>query len=89
MFLKKEEKRMERVNAPKVIYHDESETELMKKLCDVAPETDKRMSNIKLSVPLGVLVIGKENKDSWIASYRIYHGWNVVISEQTTTGIQL
>ena len=80
---------MENLDVPRVVYHDENESTLLKQLCSIAPETDTRMSNVKAGAPLGVLVIGKENKDSWVASYRIYHGWNVVISEQPTSGIQL
>ena len=63
---------------PQVVYNGEREAELLKKLCEIDPVTENRMNNIKLTPPVGILIIEKEYNDSWVAVNRVYHGWNVV-----------
>ena len=64
---------------PLVEYKGESESELLKKLCEINPTTGNCMSNIRLSQPLGTIVVAKTYKDSWLAVNNVYRGWSVIV----------
>ena len=66
------------MDIPQVRYNGEREAELLKKLCELVPETEHLMNNIRLNPPAGILLISSEHQDSWVAMNTVYHGWKVV-----------
>ena len=63
---------------PAIVYCGESESTLLKMMCDIAPESASLENNITPIHSPGNIILEDRYFLSWIASYNIFHGWYVM-----------